>query len=680
MRRKVLIILAVVLLAPLALAAAVVLIAQSEWGERQVEKIAGRALDRHVEVDGLSLGWGWPPVVRMAHLRISNPNWAQTPNLVEARGLYARVRIAPLFIGRVVIPYAGANSAEAGLEMDETRATWRFGEPKADPQQNESRLFLQRVYLEDGQIRFIDHAEASDMAIAVKGSAGQGGELRAVAKGRFRGETITANAKIPGLETQHEGPLRFEGQARVGRTEAAAQGSLATDGTALDLELRLAGPTFKELSKISGVVLPDSPPYRVAGTLKHQGNEWVFDPFDGKVGDSDVTGSLVYAKGKQRPMLRANVRAKLLDFDDLGPIIGAPPKTGAGETAAPEQKAQAAQRAATDRLLPEKPFEVAAWAKMDADVKLVADKIQRPKQLPLEAFSTHLVLKDSVLTLDPLEFGMAGGRITSKVTLDGKQKPVRGRIAADVKGLQMGKLFPTSGTMQQALGVLYGRTELTGSGQSVAALLGSSDGKASLVVEGGQVGQLLMELAELDIAQVVMLLGAKHKQEQLRCAIGGFDVKGGVMTADTFVIDSNETAIRVDGEVSLRDETLDLKATPNAKHPSLVSLRTPLHLQGPLRKPKVRPEAGPLAKKGLLALGLGAINPALAVFALYEPKRGEDQPCAQLIAEAKAKGAGKAKNAPETRAAERKQDKPSATVSDNAKGAPNEDVAQKKPS
>ena len=55
------------------------------------------------------------------------------------------------------------------------------------------------------------------------------------------------------------------------------------------------------------------------------------------------------------------------------------------------------------------------------------------------------------LKLDPLDFGMAGGKVTSIVQLDGKQQPMRGTLKADVKGLQMGKLFPASKDMQHDL-------------------------------------------------------------------------------------------------------------------------------------------------------------------------------------------------------------------------------------
>ena len=677
-RRAWIVALVVLLLLPVVIVGGAVLLAQSSWGERRIESIASASLGRKVEINGIGFRWGWPPGLVFGHLRISNPDWAQTRDLVDAEGLYARFFVTPLFVGKVVIPYVGARHATAGLEMDGDKATWKFG--KAGQGDGPSRLFITRVYLDDGHIRFIDEPNGSDLAVEVNGTAGEAGELRATAKGKLFKEAVTASARVPGLSPQHEAPLQFEGQARIGRTEGAANGSLTTGGTALDIRFQLAGPTLAELSKISRVVLPDTPPYRLGGHLVHNGRDWKVDALQGRIGDSDIAGTVDYLQEK-KPVLKADLKAKLLDFDDLGPLIGAPPKTGPGETASPEQVQQAANREATDRLLPDKPFETTSWGKMDADVKLVAQKVQRPKQLPIDSFSAHVVLKDSVMHADPVSFGVAGGHVDLTATLDGSQKPMAGQVRMDVKGLQMSRLFPTSKTMEDALGTLYGRADLSGHGQSVAALLGSSNGRASFVVEGGRAAEFLVELAELDVAHVVMLLGKKSEQESLRCAVSGFDVENGVAKANSFVIDTDNTAINVAGQVDMNHETMDLAATPNAKHASLFSLRTPLHLEGPLRHPKVRPEAAPLVRKAALAAGLGAINPALAAFALYEPARGKDQPCAQLLAEARKQGAGSNRQGAQdpVRAAKAAAQKaPVAVSGGNDKGAPGEVVAEKK--
>jgi AsmA family protein len=524
--------------------------------------------------------------------------------------------------------------------MDGKRATWRFGDPDKEGDQ-ESGLRLGLVYMQDGRIRFIDGNEATDLDIAVTGSAGEGGELRARGEGKFRGEATRASVRLPNIGL-HEGPLEIEGEGTVGRTKASAKGTLAPDGRTLDLDLKLAGQTFKDLSKVTGMVLPDSPPYALSGRLVHRGKDWVFDPFKGKVGDSDLAGALTYAKGGERPFLKADLSSKLLDFDDLGPIIGATPKTNAGETASPEQRARAAQRVAAKRILPEQEFQVDAWAKMDADVTLVADKVQRPKQLPIDKLSTHLVLRDSVLTLKPLDFGVASGRVTSRVVIDGRKKPAHGEIHVDVQGLKLAALFPTAGeTMQEALGTLYGRADLKGRGTSVAQLLGTSDGKMALAVDGGRIGALLVELIGLDVAESLMLLGRKHEQVELRCAVSDFEVKGGIAHAGNFVVDTSDTIIKVSGDVSLREESLDIETKPYPKDLSPLAVRTPLTMKGPLRDPKIRPKPGPLAARVAAAAALGAIAPPLAALALIETGPGKDAPCGELLAQAKQKGAVK---------------------------------------
>ena len=53
----------------------------------------GGRLDRKMEIGGISFLWGWPPGIVLGRLKISNPEWAKTPSLVDAEGVYARVAV-----------------------------------------------------------------------------------------------------------------------------------------------------------------------------------------------------------------------------------------------------------------------------------------------------------------------------------------------------------------------------------------------------------------------------------------------------------------------------------------------------------------------------------------------------------------------------------------------------------
>ncbi len=661
--RRILVVAAIVVLVPVALLAAMLVVVQSAWSERWVERRASDALHREVRIDRIRLHFGWPPTVSFGRLRIANPPWAATPQLVDARDLSAKVQVPPLFSGRVVIPYLEAASAVAGLEVRNERASWRFGDQSAN---QPSRIVLGLVKIADGKIRFLWPDQKTDLAIVMKGSLGAGGELDATATGKFRGDEAKASARFPALDPQHAGagPIEFSGEASAGRTHASAQGLFRVENDVMDLRLKLSGATLEDLNHLLQIVLPDTAPYSLDGHLIHNGNEWTFDGFQGRVGNSDLHGSLTYRAGGKRPFLRADLHSALLDFQDLGPLIGAPPGTRPGKVANAEQREKSAEREAKSELLPHTEFSVERWNRMDADVRLESKRIARPHALAVESLDTHIVLKDAVLRLDPLDFGYAGGHIRSVVDIDGRKRPVQGHLDADVEKLQLAKLVPKDdgdgdgdgGTeggakpakatkpdvkneVKEALGVMYGRAKLDGTGRSVAQLLGTSNGHLTLAVDGGQVSRLLEELLKLHVADALRLLGTRNDQVQLNCAVGGFEVKDGVIDPKAFVVDTSDSRVQVGGDVSLRDETLGLVVHPIPKDATLFSLRTPIDLKGPLRHPRIHLHPGPIAARIAGAVALGAINPALAILPFVDTAPAEDTNCGELLAEARAQGA-----------------------------------------
>src|SRR4051812_18829365 len=217
--RIALIVVLVILLLPIVAVGGLVLVAKTQWGERWLEARVSGSLQRQVQIDGISFRWGWPPGIVFAHLKIGNPKWATTPALVDAQALYARVMIPPLLRGRVVIPYLGANRAQAGLEMDGDRATWKFGNPEG---KGESKMLIGMVYLGDGHIVFKDQPNDTDFKVEVKGSAGDQGVIKATASGKFKGQQTEAHATVPNLDPMHTRVIQVDGGAKVGRSEATA--------------------------------------------------------------------------------------------------------------------------------------------------------------------------------------------------------------------------------------------------------------------------------------------------------------------------------------------------------------------------------------------------------------------------------------------------------------------------
>jgi hypothetical protein len=132
------------------------LVAHSEWvsaGSRSRSRAASTA---KCEIDGIRLHRAWPPEISFERLRIGNPRWATTPNLVDADRLAARVEIPPLFTRSRAADRAGAPRG-AGSSSTATGRTWQFGDGRKRP----TRVGrFESFVLGDGHIVYRNKAEA----------------------------------------------------------------------------------------------------------------------------------------------------------------------------------------------------------------------------------------------------------------------------------------------------------------------------------------------------------------------------------------------------------------------------------------------------------------------------------------------------------------------------------------
>jgi uncharacterized protein involved in outer membrane biogenesis len=265
----------------------------------------------------------------------------------------------------------------------------------------------------------------------------------------MKGEAHTA----PVLNLQNtDEPFSMWLHLTAGQTVLEADGDFTdlAHFSRIDARLKIRGSDWARLYPVLPLPLPTSPPYSFDGRLKRAGTETAYENFTSRVGSSDLSGTGRFVLRKPRPFLKADLRSKVLDLKDLGPIIGAKP-----------QMTQASKSpAVTGKVLPTEPFKLDRLNSIDADVTLKARQLRRPNQLPLDDLQTHLKLAEGVLTLNPLRFGIAGGAIDSSVTLDAHQDPIRTKATVRLKNARLNQLFPTVKLMKESAGLLGANVHL----------------------------------------------------------------------------------------------------------------------------------------------------------------------------------------------------------------------------
>lgn len=618
------------------------------WLRSPIEHIAEQKTGRVLQINGdlsLHLGWPWPRL-KANGVTFANPAWAQETYMVSTEMVEISVDVPQLLHGEVVLPLVHLIRPTVFLEQSsQDRKNWLLD---AQQQDESARIRISQLTLDRGTLGYDDRATKTHIRSEISSVDIPSASPETPASS---GITFKATGQYNGLSLQAKGtggsvlalrdettPYPLQMDLNAGRTRVQANGTVTglIQRSAVDMRLAVSGNSLEQLYPLLGIPAPATHPYAAQGRLLHSGNSWRYQGLTGHIGASDIAGTALVTTGGKRPALSAELTSNVLDLEDLAPVIGmraasdkpvATPVTAATPALTP---------APSKNVLPDVPFKTDRWTSMDADVQLHAKQIRRAKELPLDDLKVHLVLRDAVLTLTPLDFGVAGGHLQAELTLDGRGDPIRAKGQLKVNKLLLSKLLPSAAVNQQAsIGEINGAFTLTGSGNSIKDMLATADGNVGLLVNHGEVSQLLMEKAGLHLWEILQLKLTGDKRITLRCAVADFNVKDGLMTTNAFAFDTAVTTLLGSGTIDLVHESLDLTLDQKTKNTSLLALTTPIYISGSFAHPSVGINKGQVAARAAGSVALGLLNPLLALIPLIDPGPGKDSDCAQLLRDAK---------------------------------------------
>ena len=660
-RTKIILAIVAVLVAIPLVALAIVL--TYDWNKARpwLNAKASEAIDRPFEVRGdLDLSWEkpaavmaerdrtWRDLVPWPHLVANDVHVGQPAGMAAgAAGDMASVKqfsfsLNPfaLLSKTIAIPVLRFDAPAIDLRRDKDgKNNWTF---RQEDKPQRWKLDLERVIFTKGVVKFNDAIENIDLTADVDTvNADPAYGISWKLRGTYNDGPVTGGGKAGAVLSlkQQSTPYPVQADLRVGKTHIEVEGTITkpTKLAALDLRLKLSGASMARLYTLTGLLLPETPAFRTEGRLTGElgetGSRWVYDKFTGKVGSSDIAGHIQYQTGKPRGKLSGKVASKLLQFADLGPLVGA--DSNASKQARGVEAVQPA-----GKVLPVESFRTERWTAIDADVHYAADRIVREKQLPISKLSTHLILKDGVLTLAPLNFQMAGGKMTSTIKLDGSgegKQAIKATAKVSARQIKIKELFPSIPEMKATVGQINGDAQLSATGNSVATLLAASNGEVKALIDEGTVSKMLLEQMGLNIGNIVLTKLFGDKQVKLNCMATDFQVKNGLMQTRTFVVDTEEAVITGDGTINLANEQMDLTLNPKTKGLRIFSLRSPLHVRGSFSKPDVSVDKGVLALKAGGAVALGLVAAPAALLPLVNSGPGQESGCARLLAEAREK-------------------------------------------
>jgi len=618
------------------------------WLNAQISK----TMDRSFVINGdLAISWSreatetnwrqwvpWPHVV--AHdVSIGNPKKGEQTvgeeNFATAKEIKFSVDPLALVENKVIIPELALWSPYLSLRRGaDGQDNWTF------PHRISSwNLQLDRLIVADGTFDAQDAIRKLQMRGNLDSTSDNGSGDRGLKwniAGTLNGAAMAGHGTGAALlNLQNESvPYPLSADLQVGKTKINIKGGITKPEklASLNLYLHLAGDSLADLYPLSGIVMPKTLAYetqgRLIGKIEGGNSVWNYENFKGKMGNSDLSGNLEYTSAHPpstpHPILKGKVLSNQLVFSDLAPVIGANSNernVTSGQLIEKTEK----------KVLPTEEFQPDRWRNIDIDVQFTGNQIIRTHQLPIDDLNTHIFLRNGILSFLPLEFGVAGGHYISNIRLDGRDAKIAFDLNSTLRHVSLKKLAPNFEPLRSSIGEINGDIKLTGVGNSIAEMLGTSDGNAALLVNNGTVSKLLLDEAGLNLINIVFNKLFGDKQIALNCIIGDVTFAQGIMQTNEFLIDTNDENISVEGQINFRTEHLAMTVKPENRQFRLISLRAPIYIGGTLADQNVGIDKASVAARTGGVIVLSVLNPFASLLPLIDLGPGKNSDCAKYL-------------------------------------------------
>ncbi len=404
-------------------------------------------------------------------------------------------------------------------------------------------------------------------------------------------------------------PYPIDAHFANGPTKVALQGTVQDPlhfaGT--DLKLHLSGPDMALLFPLTGIPIPQTPPYDIAGQLDYADKKVRFSDFRGRLGSSDIGGTIaVDPTTPKRPTVNADLASKRVDLADLGGFVGSQPGRVNTPGQTPEQKEAVKKAEASSQLIPNTPINIPRLTAADVHLAYKGDKIEG-RSVPFDSIAAKLDIVDGRITVHPLTLQVGQGRIAANADLN----PVKGNDFAAKADIQfdrvdLGRMLEATHLVRGA-GLLGGRADIDTTGDSMSSLLAHGNGGVRLLMAGGNLSALLVDLSGLELGNAVISALGIPRRATLQCFAADFALRHGVLQTQTLVLSTSEADVLGSGDIDLGREALDFQIRTLSRHFSVGSLPTPIRITGTFKHPSVAPAAGPLAARAGAAVGLGIL-------------------------------------------------------------------------
>jgi uncharacterized protein involved in outer membrane biogenesis len=225
------------------------------WLARQALEAA---LDRPVEIDGgIEVALGAAPTLRLAGLRVANPDWATAPSFLQVERAEVQIALGPLLRRVVLLPRVALHGVRVDLDTaPEGRRNWQLdGAPQSGAP---VRLpLLGELSITDLAIAWRDRRDSQKVDLKIARLSAQpdpaSGEIRLAADGVLNGHdvVVSGSAGNPEMALAADAPYPLRIELGLPGFDGTLAGTIAdvARGEGLDLQLSVRSASLRAAAR-----------------------------------------------------------------------------------------------------------------------------------------------------------------------------------------------------------------------------------------------------------------------------------------------------------------------------------------------------------------------------------------------------------------------------------------------
>lgn len=551
------------------------------------------------------------PTVSLERVRLGNPAWAQSGDLINIERVEAELALDALLHAQLKVRRLHLHGVELVLETRRSgRGNWVLEAETANAPSAASwqpDYDLESVQLSRMTVRFIPYA-GTPRQLDVR-------TLRLTPRDADPALAIELGATFNEFELQAQGnmsrlkqliddaPFMLSLEGRLGELNFALSGRTAMPSRAAvdTLDFSITAPGFAALGAPFALGLPGAKPVALTTSLAREDNRYRLAPLVVRVGASELRSQLVIDRTSPRWRIDGSIAATHLDLADFLSPVERPSRDG--------------------RVFPDTQLPFGLLSHVDANVAFTSDTLTSPAFV-FENLISRIELADGNAVIGPVKARVADGEFRARFDIRAATGAPEVVSELSLGGARLDRLPKIAARKSVNGGALDVVVKIAGHGRSAREIMAQAHGTIAVDIGAARFNNKAVNLAETDLlwSFVTRLnpFASREPVSEIECVAVRFPIADGIAENPAGIgILTRSLSILGGGKLNFATERIDLGARPKPREGlglSVSGLVDFLRLGGTLKNPRAVTDTVGVATAGV-KVGAAIATAGLSVVA-----------------------------------------------------------------